>query len=126
MQACCDAAQAVERALEESESDALLDQQRVLQDRLAEAEQQLTGFVGFDAEQKQLAGCFVSIGQDGSITYTDNNPESKTYQQRVTAGYLSLATFANEGGLARMFDAPRDGVRGARTADRRTRSHGRR
>ena len=44
----------------------------------------------------------VSIGQDGSVAYTDNNPESKTYQQRVTAGYLSLATFANEAGLERL------------------------
>ncbi len=44
----------------------------------------------------------VSIGSDGSISYTDNNPESKTYQHRVTAGYLSLATFANEPGLERL------------------------
>lgn len=44
----------------------------------------------------------VSIGQDGSVNYTDENPESKTYQQRVTAGYLSLATFANESGLERL------------------------
>ncbi len=44
----------------------------------------------------------VSIGQDGSVSYTDNNPESKTYQQRVTAGFVSLATFANEGGLERL------------------------
>jgi flagellar hook protein FlgE len=44
----------------------------------------------------------ISIGQDGSVSYTDNNPESKTYQQRVTAGYISLATFANEGGLERL------------------------
>jgi flagellar hook protein FlgE len=44
----------------------------------------------------------VSIGQDGSVSYTDNNPESKTYQQRVTAGYISLATFANQGGLERL------------------------
>ncbi len=44
----------------------------------------------------------VSIGQDGSVSYTDNNPESKTYQQRVTAGYISLATFANEAGLERL------------------------
>jgi flagellar hook protein FlgE len=44
----------------------------------------------------------VSIGQDGSVSYTDNNPESKTYQQRVTAGYISLATFANPGGLERL------------------------
>ena len=44
----------------------------------------------------------VSIGQDGSVTYTNNNPESPTFQQRVTAGYLSLAKFANEGGLERL------------------------
>lgn len=44
----------------------------------------------------------VTIGQDGSVNYTDNNPESKTFQQRVTAGYISLATFANETGLERL------------------------
>ena len=44
----------------------------------------------------------VSIGQDGSVSYQDENPESTTFQQQVTAGYLSLATFANEGGLERM------------------------
>ena len=44
----------------------------------------------------------VSIGQDGSVSYTDENPESKTYQQRVTAGYVSLATFPNESGLERL------------------------
>ena len=44
----------------------------------------------------------VSIGQDGSVTYTNTNPESKNFEQRVTAGYLSLATFANEAGLERL------------------------
>jgi flagellar hook protein FlgE len=44
----------------------------------------------------------VSIGMDGSVAYTDNNPENKTYQQRVVAGYLSLGTFANESGLERV------------------------
>jgi flagellar hook protein FlgE len=44
----------------------------------------------------------VSIGQDGSVSYTDENPESKNYQQRVTAGYVSLATFPNESGLERL------------------------
>jgi flagellar hook protein FlgE len=44
----------------------------------------------------------VSIGQDGAVSYTDENTESKTYGQRVTAGYLSLATFANEAGLERL------------------------
>jgi flagellar hook protein FlgE len=44
----------------------------------------------------------VSIGQNGSVTYIDENPESKTYQQRVTAGFISLATFPNEAGLERI------------------------
>jgi flagellar hook protein FlgE len=44
----------------------------------------------------------VSIGQNGAVSYTDENPESKTYQQRVTAGYISLATFPNEAGLERL------------------------
>ena len=44
----------------------------------------------------------VSIGMDGSVGYTDNNPEDKTFGQHVVAGYLSLATFANEAGLERI------------------------
>jgi flagellar hook protein FlgE len=44
----------------------------------------------------------ISIGMDGSVGYTDNNTESKTFGQRVVAGYLSLATFANESGLERV------------------------
>ncbi len=44
----------------------------------------------------------ISIGMDGSVGYTDNNAEDKTFGQRVVAGYLSLATFANEGGLERV------------------------
>ncbi len=44
----------------------------------------------------------ISIGQDGSVTYTDENPESKTYQQQVTAGYVTLAQFPNEAGLQRL------------------------
>jgi flagellar hook protein FlgE len=44
----------------------------------------------------------ISIGMDGSVGYTDNNTESKTFGQRVVAGYLSLATFANESGLERI------------------------
>jgi flagellar hook protein FlgE len=43
----------------------------------------------------------LAIGQDGSVSYLDENAASPTYQQRVTAGYLSLATFPNEAGLER-------------------------
>ncbi len=44
----------------------------------------------------------VAIGQDGAVSYEDENPASPTYQQQVTAGYLSLAQFANQTGLERM------------------------
>jgi flagellar hook protein FlgE len=43
----------------------------------------------------------VAIGKDGSVSYVDSNPSSATYQQRVTAGYISLASFPNEAGLER-------------------------
>lgn len=44
----------------------------------------------------------VSIGEDGAVSYLDENPESPTYQQQVTAGYVSLAQFPNEAGLERL------------------------
>jgi flagellar hook protein FlgE len=43
----------------------------------------------------------VAIGQDGSVSYVDASPTSPTYQQRVTAGYISLASFPNKAGLQR-------------------------
>jgi len=58
--------EATEQALADTESDALLDQQEGLHNRLNEVEQKLAGFVGFDSGHKKLAGCFVSIGQDGT------------------------------------------------------------
>jgi flagellar hook protein FlgE len=54
----------------------------------------------------------IAVGQDGSVTYVDQNtahdpkngatPPNDTYQSRVTAGYVSLATFPNESGLERL------------------------
>jgi ParB family chromosome partitioning protein len=55
----------IEQALDDTESDELLEQQELTQGRLDEVEEKLAAFVGFDAEQKPLAGCYVSIGQDG-------------------------------------------------------------
>jgi flagellar hook protein FlgE len=43
----------------------------------------------------------VAVGQDGSVSYVDQNATSPTYQQRVTAAYISLATFPNQAGLER-------------------------
>ena len=43
----------------------------------------------------------VAVGQDGSVSYTDQKVGSPTIGQTVTAGYLSLATFPNNAGLTR-------------------------
>jgi flagellar hook protein FlgE len=43
----------------------------------------------------------VAIGQDGSVSYVDQNPAHSTVGQRVTAGYIQLASFPNESGLQR-------------------------
>ena len=54
----------------------------------------------------------IAVGPDGSVTYVDQNPAhdpkngatppNDTYQTRVTAGYVSLASFPNEAGLERL------------------------
>ncbi|MGH2863899.1 MAG: flagellar hook-basal body protein [Solirubrobacteraceae bacterium] len=44
----------------------------------------------------------VSIGEDGSVSYTDEEIGSAQFEKRVTAGYISMATFANESGLERL------------------------
>ena len=54
----------------------------------------------------------IAIGMNGGVSYTDNNPESPTYLTRVTAGFISLATFPNESGLERI-----GGALWAQTAD---------
>jgi ParB family chromosome partitioning protein len=46
----------IENALEDTESDALLEQQQAVGDGLRQVEERLVAFVGFDAEQKALAG----------------------------------------------------------------------
>ena len=56
----------IEQALDDTESDAILDQQQAVSHQLDEVEEKLAAFVGFNAEHKALAGCFVSIGQDGT------------------------------------------------------------
>ncbi len=44
----------------------------------------------------------ISVGQDGGVTYVDQNNANATFQQRVTAGYVSLASFPNDAGLERL------------------------
>lgn len=59
----------IEQALGDTESDALLKQQQLTQERLDEVEEKLAAFVDFDAAHKALAGCYVSIGQDGMTCF---------------------------------------------------------
>ena len=56
----------VEHALEKDDSDALLERQEAIRDQLSQVEEKLAAFVGFDEGHKMLAGCYVSIGQDGT------------------------------------------------------------
>jgi flagellar hook protein FlgE len=44
----------------------------------------------------------ISIGQDGAVSYTDEEVGSAQFEKRVTAGFISIATFANESGLERL------------------------
>jgi ParB family chromosome partitioning protein len=76
----------IEAALADTESDSLLDEQQAVRDRLTEAERQLIPFIGFDVEQKKLAGCFVSIGQDGAPCF--NKGLVKPEQRRQLAKLL--------------------------------------
>jgi flagellar hook protein FlgE len=46
----------------------------------------------------------VSIGTDGTVSYTDENSSDATYGQTVVAGYIALASFANPEGLQSLGD----------------------
>lgn len=59
----------IEQALGEAASDDLRERQRLTRERLDEVEERLAAFVGFDAEHKTLAGCYVSVGQDGTPSF---------------------------------------------------------
>ncbi len=83
----------IEQALAETESDDLLDQQDAVHERLEDVEKKLAGYVGFDDTQKTLAGCFVSIGQDGTVFHDKGlvKPENKKLLAKL------LGTDGNDG-----------------------------
>lgn len=56
----------IEQAAEDTESDELLEKQQAVRRQLDEVEEKLAAFVGFEPKHKELAGCFISIGQDGT------------------------------------------------------------
>lgn len=43
----------------------------------------------------------VTIGQDGNVSYIDQDTTSATFGQRLSAGYITLAKFSNQAGLTR-------------------------
>jgi ParB family transcriptional regulator, chromosome partitioning protein len=75
-----------ERLLEMAESDDVEERQDAIQYSLDVVKQELTAFVDFDATQKSLAGCFVSIGHDGAL-FLDKGP-IKPEQRKLLAKLL--------------------------------------
>jgi ParB family transcriptional regulator, chromosome partitioning protein len=55
----------INEALEDTESDALIEAMDGAQARLEEIDERLADYVAFDPEQTKLAGCYVSIRGDG-------------------------------------------------------------
>ncbi|MGH2895874.1 MAG: flagellar hook-basal body protein [Solirubrobacteraceae bacterium] len=43
----------------------------------------------------------LAVGQDGGVSYTDEDSTSPTFGQTKIAGYITLATFPNQAGLER-------------------------
>lgn len=76
----------LQELLNETESDSLLDEQEAVQVQLDAVEEKLATYIGFEAEQKALAGCFVSIGQDGTPSYDMGlvKPEHRKQLARLT------------------------------------------
>ncbi len=56
----------IEERLEDFESDEVFHKRQSMQEQLNRTEEELAKYVSFDQEQKKLAGCFVSIDQDGT------------------------------------------------------------
>jgi ParB family transcriptional regulator, chromosome partitioning protein len=90
---------AVERLLDETEegsreADGLLDKQESIRQHQEELEERLAAFIGFDADHKPLAGCFVSIGQDGTPFFDKGlvKPEHRKQLSRL------LGTDGDDGG----------------------------
>lgn len=57
----------IHRALEDTESDALIDALDEAEARLAEIDEQIAALAVYDPDHVAVAGCYVSIAQDGSL-----------------------------------------------------------
>jgi ParB family chromosome partitioning protein len=56
-----------EQSLEDSESDALIDAQDAAETSLQATEREISAFAAYDPDHIAIAGCYVSIGHDGSL-----------------------------------------------------------
>ena len=77
--------EALEESLTDEASDEALDEQEAIHQQLEGVERELAAYVGFDATAKRLAGCYVSIGQDGTL-FLDKGlvkPEDRKLVARV-------------------------------------------
>jgi ParB family chromosome partitioning protein len=57
----------IEQALEDGESDELIDAQEAAASRLAEIEKQIDALAAYDPDQLTIAGCYVSIDHEGGL-----------------------------------------------------------
>jgi ParB family chromosome partitioning protein len=57
----------IEQALEDTESDTLIDAQEAAEARLAEIEGKIESLAAFDSDHVKIAGCYVSIDHEGGL-----------------------------------------------------------
>jgi ParB family chromosome partitioning protein len=88
------AAMALDDAGDDSETAAFEQRHADAEERLEQIEEQLSVHVGFDARQKALAGCYVSIGNDG--THVLDQGLVKPEHRKLLATLLGADDFANE------------------------------
>ncbi|APW64293.1 ParB/RepB/Spo0J family partition protein [Paludisphaera borealis] len=74
----------IEQALEDTESDALLEAQEAAEARLAEVQATMAGFAAYDPHQMAFAGCYVTVGHDGSLR-TDKGLVRKADKKRLAS-----------------------------------------
>jgi ParB family chromosome partitioning protein len=92
----------IDKALDDTESDELLDQQQAIRQQLDEIEGKLSAFIGFDAGHMPLAGCFVSIGHDGT-PFIDKGlvkPEHRKQLAKLLGTDGGKASVKPKGGLS--------------------------
>jgi ParB family chromosome partitioning protein len=78
------------QALEDTESDELIDAQEDAESRLAEIDEQLESLAVYDPEEMKCAGCYVSIGHDGEL-YVEKGLVRRADVKRLTVPEETVA-----------------------------------